>query len=89
MVSLYDQPVSVNLRIHDSVHNQEYRDRFNEKFTVVPGFNYFEIAIGDIKAAPESREMKMERISHIKFFLNKAQSNTTLYIDNIQLQKAN
>lgn len=86
MVSLFDEPVLLNLRIHDSVHNQEYSDRFNDQITVVPGFNSFEIALSDIKAAPESREMMMEDISYIKFFLNQTQRNTTLYIDNIQLQ---
>jgi hypothetical protein len=86
IVLLYDQPISINLRIHDSIHNQEYNDRFNKKLTVLPGYNTFKVAISDIEAAPESRKMKMNKISNIKFFLKQAKANTTLYIDNIQLQ---
>tara|TARA_R110001592_G_scaffold113322_1_gene312361 strand:- start:6707 stop:7621 length:915 start_codon:yes stop_codon:yes gene_type:complete len=86
MVSFNDYPISLILRVHDSIHNQEYNDRFNDKFTIVPGFNSFEVALRKIKTAPESREMTMENISNIKFFLKHAESNTILYIDNIQLQ---
>lgn len=86
MVSLRDQPISITLRVHDSVHNQEFSDRYNETFTVVPGFNSFEVDLNKIKTAPLSREMKMQHISNIKFFLIQPENKTILYIDNIQLQ---
>lgn len=86
MVSLYDQPISITLRVHDSVHNYEFSDRYNETFTVVPGFNSFAVDLNKIKTAPLSREMKMEHITNIKFFLIQPQMKTILYIDNIQLQ---
>lgn len=86
MVSLYNQDISINLRVHDSLHNQEYSDRFNKKFIVTPGFNSFEVDLSTIKAAPESRKMEIDNISNIKFFLKQAKSNTVLYIDNIQLR---
>ena len=86
MVSLYDHPISMTLRVHDSVHNQEFNDRYNETFTIDPGFNSFEVDLNKIKAAPASRDMKMAHISNIKFFLIQPEMKTILYIDNIQLQ---
>ena len=86
IVSLYDSPISMTLRVHDSIHNDEFSDRFNETFTIDPGFNSFEVDLTKIKAAPISRELKMEHISNVKFFLIRPEMNTILYIDNIQLQ---
>lgn len=86
IVSLYDRPISLTLRVHDSIHNYEFSDRFNETFTVVPGLNSFEVDLNRIKTAPVSREMRMDQIRNIKFFLIQPEMNTILYIDNIQLQ---
>ena len=86
MVSLYDRPISLTLRVHDLIHNYEFSDRFNETFTVVPGLNSFKVDLNRIKTAPVSREMRMDQIRNIKFFLIQPEMNTILYIDNIQLQ---
>lgn len=85
VVSSNDHPIDINLRIHDAGHNQEYNDRFNFKFTVMPGFNVFTLALTDIKNGPTLRQIDMKNISNLKFFIAKPSEAISLYFDKLEL----
>ena len=84
--SLHESPFFLTLRVHDDVHNQNYNDRFNYKFVVMPGFNEFEVALGDIKASPKAREMDLSNIRNLSFFISQPSKEIIFYLDNILLK---
>lgn len=60
-----DTAMVVNIRIHDRSHrsgDQESDDRFDRKFTLLPGRNKLNIPIRDIASAPHLRRMDMTEI---------------------------
>jgi hypothetical protein len=85
IASSNDHPIDLNLRIHDSEHNQEFKDRFNHKFTVMPGLNAFKLELNQIKNGPEFRQLDMTKITNMKFFIIKPNTEITLYFDNMEL----
>lgn len=84
--SLNDTPFTMNLRIHDIDHNNEYEDRFNYRFEVKTGLNKYRLTLNDIKHAPRSREMDLTKIRNMKFFITRPNKTTTVYIDNVKLR---
>ncbi len=61
-------PVDLVLRVHDRQHNHQLDDRYNFKFSLLPGFKRIEIALDDIKYAPVGRDMDMHSIQGIVLF---------------------
>ena len=74
------------LRIHDDLHQNQYHDRFNKKLTVKPGLNQFVIALSDVKSAPKLRELQLDSISSMAFFMVSPEPSVSLYFDNLVLQ---
>ncbi|MFT6905855.1 MAG: hypothetical protein ACJAS1_002518 [Oleiphilaceae bacterium] len=85
IASSNDHPIDLNLRIHDAKHNQEYKDRFNHKFIAMPGLNTFKLELNQIKNGPEFRQLDMTKITNMKFFTIKPNTEISLYFDNIEL----
>lgn len=68
LYSLEDQTINLVLRIHDSQHNQEFSDRFNQVLTVIPGKNRFRVPLHQVEHAPAGRDMDMMHIASIMLF---------------------
>jgi len=62
------QKIRLVLRIHDSLHNQEYSDRFNRALTIKQGNNRFRIPLHDVEHAPAGHQMDMRHIANISSF---------------------
>ena len=76
------------LRIHDELHNNNYTDRFNTKFNVVPGENTVLIPLEQIrKLGTDSgkRIMDMQNITELQIFSSKRES-FTLYLKEITIK---
>ena len=73
------------LRIHDTLHQNQYDDRFNLNLRVLPGLNNFAISLDDVKLAPKSREMQLDKIVSMILFMAGPEKPISLYIDNIEL----
>ena len=62
------QIIDINLRVHDSVHDQQQFDRFNMKLKIQPGFNEFLVPISVIKQGPAGRVLDITNIAGIILF---------------------
>jgi hypothetical protein len=80
------EPISLMLRVHDRLHNNEYEDRFNTVLRLVPGPNKISIPLALIETAPRKRRMDMKRIASIIIFAYMPTRRFTLYLDNIVLE---
>lgn len=82
-----NQPRTLELRIHDSGHDNSYEDRFNTLFYVEPGENEVTIPVESIHSLggqTNTRLMDMHNISELQLFSNAGES-FTLYLRGIVL----
>ncbi len=78
-------PLELTVRINDRMHNDEYLDRFNKIFQVIPGINHISIRLDEVKTAPRGRVMDMADIVKISVFAYKLKGPRTVYFDNFRL----
>ena len=84
----YTSSLQITCRIHDLQHtdgNEEYEDRFNRSYRLMPGWNQIEIDLNEVKESPSSRNMDMSRIRGLGIFVVSQPTSRTLYIDEVRL----
>ena len=84
----YTNPLQITCRIHDLQHtdgNEEYEDRFNRSYLLMPGWNQVEIDLNEVKESPSSRNMDMSRIRGVGIFVESLPASRTLYLDEVRL----
>jgi hypothetical protein len=81
-----NMPMSITVRIHDRLHNDEYEDRFNDSFDLHPGNNTIMINLKNVMEAPKGRKMDMADIVNICIFSYNLAEPRTLYFDNFRLE---
>lgn len=83
--------LKLSVKITDYEHNintlQAQNNRFNLKIKLEHGWNHIRIPLIAIIQSPENRKMDISNISEITFFMYQLQEETTLYIDDVSLQK--
>ena len=82
--------IKVSCRIHDNEHiehNNEYSDRFNCYYVLKNGWNTFTISTNDLRNAPSTREMNLNKIEQISFFSTLLPAIRIVYLDDIVLLK--
>ena len=62
-----------------------YHDRFNKRFSLIPGWNTIRIATDDIQQAPKNRRMNMADIQSVRIFTTYLPQPETIYIDYVRL----
>jgi VanZ family protein len=78
----------ITCRIHDVQHadgNEEYEDRFNRSFLLLPGWNHIEIDLNEVKESPVNRRMDMHRIRGVGLFATSLPTPRIIYLDNVRL----
>src|SRR5690606_7196324 len=55
-------PLPLRCRIHDAAHNHEHVDRYNRRFTLIPGRQQLRIDLAEVAAAPRGRAMDIAGI---------------------------
>ena len=84
-----DHTVELNLRINDTHHNNQYRDRFNRVFPLAPGASAITFAIDEVltlgEPPDEGRTMDMSNINRLVFFMTTDYKGDSLYLDNIRV----
>ena len=81
-------PLQIVCRIHDLQHsdgNEEYEDRYNHSFVLLPGWNHIEIDLDDVEQSPSGRSMDMGRIRGIGIFTVSLPAPGVIYLDDIRL----
>jgi hypothetical protein len=81
------RPVSLVVRIDDIHHNNDYWDRFNRKFTIMPGDNAISIPIADIGAAPRTRKFDLAHVRRTLLFVPAPEESVTLEVSELRLKK--
>jgi len=80
----------LTLRIDDFRHSRQpkgYHDRFNRHSNLPPGWTHLQIPLSEIAQAPKQRKLDLSGISGIGIFTSGLLTETTLYLDNVQLLK--
>jgi len=75
-------------RINDFDHNHNgyhYKDRFNKKISITPGWNQIEIPMKQVQNAPVNRSMNMAEIELFALFFHKLNQPQSIYIDDLRL----
>ena len=82
-------PLELVCKVNDREHRRRgypYRDRFNRRLTVSPGWNDFEIPLEEIRAAPEDREMDLTRVVTLQWFAVRLPAPRAIYLDQVELR---
>ena len=86
LYSLEAETFNLVLRIHDSRHNRDYYDRFNQVLTVIPGVNRYLIPLSRVEQAPRSRMMDIERISGVILFAHRLDKPLKIQLGELGLE---
>jgi hypothetical protein len=81
-------PIPVVCRINDRRHNQEghrYRDRFNRRLTLLPGWSQIRLPIEEIAAALAGRRMDLDDVLQVGLFTISLPAPRRLYLDDVRL----
>ncbi|MCP4705582.1 MAG: hypothetical protein GY865_13360 [candidate division Zixibacteria bacterium] len=84
--SKHDESINLEFRINDWWHDNNYYDRFNRTLIIKPGLNKIIIPLEEVKNAPNSRVMKMNKIKAIVLFTEYPIENFDVYIDDFKLE---
>lgn len=83
-----DEPITITCRIHDRRHaegEQNYHDRFNQRYTLQKGWDLITIPLEQIKHAPNMREMDLRQIQALGIFTTGLLKPAVIYIDDVRL----
>ncbi len=81
-----DSTIAVLLRVHDSWHNNNYNDRFNQILEIKEGLNRFQIPLERIRTAPTERRLGLGRIAGLQLYVIYPTRELTFYIDDLRLE---
>ncbi len=80
-----DDALDLVVRVDDPDSGEELEERYNGRFDVPPGESRIEIALRDVRAGPEGRELDLSRIRLFMVFLRGSENPPVLYLDRIAL----
>lgn len=90
-ISIYNpdkNSLQLSCRIHDQQHtegSQEYEDRYNRRFLLLPGWNQLEIDLDEVEGSPSGRNMDMSRVRNVGLFTGALPEPRIIYIDEVRL----
>lgn len=83
------EPLELVLKVSDTTHDKgtnRFDDRFNRKVVLTQGWNHISIDLNDVRRAPRTRVMQMDKISGLALFVMQLPEPRVIYWDNIRLQ---
>ncbi len=80
------RPVDLFLRINDSHHNFELKDRFNCRLEVNTGANSYSLPLDSVRLAPEGRQMDMKKIARIILFAASPVDTFSVFLGPLRLR---
>lgn len=90
--SIYNpaDPLTITVTVRDREHFRRggaYRDRFNRRFILRPGWNEVRIPIRDIREAPAERTLDLADLAELAIFTVKLEQQHTLYLDHVRVTR--
>jgi hypothetical protein len=83
--SSHSGSLPIVLRIHDTLHNNDFDDRYNRQLLIQPGVNRIDIDLNAVRTAPQTRPMQMDNIASMALFTVSPEAPLEIYLDNIHL----
>lgn len=83
-----NKALDLTCRIHDIAHSdgdEEYSDRFNRRFRIVPGSNIITIPLDDVAAAPAGRRLDLAQVGGLGCFTVDLPETRELHLYSVQL----
>ena len=84
------EPLALVIKVTDYQHNisgHQHSDRFNQPIVLTSGWNEVRLSIAQIRQAPATREMEMDKITGVTIFAGRLQEPREFYWDNIRLEQ--
>ena len=81
-------PLDLVCRINDRRHNREgyhYRDRFNRRISIPPGWVEIDLSVEEIATSLAERRMELDDVLQVGIFAIDLPAPRTLYLDSLQL----
>ena len=83
-------PLELHCRLDDRRHRrgrESFADRFNDRFTLRPGWNDLAVSLEEAAAAPRGRRMDMAHIAGFGLFVVERPQAVALYLDGVRLER--
>jgi VanZ family protein len=80
------RPLPLHCRIHDRAHNQDFNDRYNGQFLVLPGQSTIRIDLKQAEIAPHNRKLALDDVAGVGCFLVNSPGGQIMYVSQIRLQ---
>ena len=83
------ESIFLTIKITDEQHDlgvHHYDERFNQRLTLRPGVNHFKLELDSIRLGPKNRELNLNQVSRISFFLSEPSNGEQFLIDEIYLE---
>ncbi len=83
------QPVSFEVSIHDTLHeqgNKPYNNLYSRIISLPAGWTQVKIPLVEVQRGPQSRRMDLAHISGLGFFVGKEKHPLNLYLDAVRLE---
>jgi len=81
------EPMTLAIRINDTAHNEQYKDRYTGRFVLQPGPNQIRIPLEEVFNAPETRAMNRQSMGILCLFSPHLKESRTVNVDYIRLTK--
>jgi len=81
-------PTRIVLKVYDRLHRLRgsvLNDRYNQVFTLKPGWNKLQVSLQRIKNAPATRLMNIDDIALVSLFIIEPEKSVSIYVDNLSL----
>jgi VanZ family protein len=83
-----ESDLSLVVRVHDRMHNHQFRDRFNREFTLRAHERLeMDIPIAEIEHAPADRAMDLSRIAGVMLFRDRGTMAGSFEVERILLRR--
>lgn len=83
------EPLALGCRVHDRQHVRNAfadNDRYNQRFTLVTGWNELVIPLAQVREAPEGRDMDLAHIRSLGCFASRLQTPRQVYLESVFLR---
>lgn len=81
-------PLHIVVRVHDRIHDQSSRDRYNGRFVLAPSLStILRIPVEQIRTAPVGRQMDMDAIRGVIVFAEDATQTPPFEVEEVRLAR--
>lgn len=77
---------TLGLRIDDDGDCSHYGQRYDNGFSVKPGWNHFQVSLGEIEHGPRTRMLSLKAVRRVALFTGDREPQRRFYLDYVRLE---